>query len=105
MTSLGVGTHPIPSVCVCGGVGVGLDACCSVAAQYCTQPAGRAYCALQIGFISAGQEPAMLELQRALFAQLTGGPLAVHDSATPSTQRQQLQDAGAGKVQSSAGGD
>jgi len=45
----------------------------------------------------------MLELQRALFAQLTGGPLAVHDSATPSTQRQQLQDAGAGKVQSSAG--
>ena len=45
----------------------------------------------------------MLELQRALFAQLTGGPLAAHDDATSSTQRQQLQDAGAGKVQSSAG--
>ena len=39
----------------------------------------------------------MLELQRALFAQLTGRPLATHDDATPSTQRQQLQDAGAGK--------
>ena len=39
----------------------------------------------------------MLELQRVLYGQLTGGPMTVHTDATPSTQRQQLQDAGVGR--------
>ena len=52
----------------------------------------------RIGFVSAGQEPAVLELQRVLYGQLVGSPLAAKEDATPSTQRQLLQEAAVGKA-------
>ena len=51
----------------------------------------------RIAFVSAGQEPAMLELQRAMHLQLVGQPMEETDSGTSESQRGTLETAAAGK--------
>ena len=51
----------------------------------------------RITFVSAGQEPAMLELQRAMHLQLVGQPMEEKDTGTPESQRGVLETAAAGK--------
>ena len=51
----------------------------------------------RITFVSAGQEPAMLELQRTMHLQLAGQPLDEKNAGTSESQREALQMAAAGK--------
>ena len=46
----------------------------------------------RIGYISAGQEPALVSLQRTLFLQLTGSPMPARSDATAVAQRELLLD-------------
>ena len=39
----------------------------------------------KIGFVSAGQSPATLDVQRTLYAQLVGSNMEVNSSATPAS--------------------
>ena len=47
----------------------------------------------RIGFVSAGQQPAVLELQRQLYSQLSGEALPANAGATVASQRELLQAA------------
>ena len=47
----------------------------------------------RIGFVSAGQQPAVLELQRQLYSQLVGEAMPPKAGATTSSQRELLQAA------------
>jgi hypothetical protein len=51
----------------------------------------------RITFVSAGQEPATLELQRTMHLQLVGQPLDEKNAGTSESQREALQTAAAGK--------
>ena len=51
----------------------------------------------RIAFVSAGQEPGILELQRALCMQLVGQPMDDTNAGTSESQREALQKAAAGK--------
>jgi hypothetical protein len=51
----------------------------------------------RITFVSAGQEPAMLELQRVMHLQLVGHPMEEKDTGTSESQREALENAAAGK--------
>jgi hypothetical protein len=50
-----------------------------------------------IGWVSVGQQPSILEMQRVLYQQLVGEPMAVKDGATVATQLSDLQAACIGK--------
>ena len=51
-------------------------------------------CAFErIGWVSVGQTPAVMEMQRVLFQQLTAGPMPVKDGANAATQLEDLQAA------------
>ena len=51
----------------------------------------------RITFVSAGQEPATLELQRTMHLQLVGQPLDEKNAGTSESQREALQKVAAGK--------
>ena len=51
----------------------------------------------RITFVSAGQEPAMLELQRTMHLQLVGEPMEEKSTGTSESQREALQKVAAGK--------
>ena len=51
----------------------------------------------RIGWVSVGQTPNIMEVQRSLFAQLTGAPMPSKDSASVETQLEDLQTACKGK--------
>ena len=51
----------------------------------------------RIGFASAGQEPATMELQRVLFLQYTGTAMEVKADASISSQRQMLAESAEGQ--------
>ena len=51
----------------------------------------------RIGWVSIGQAPNIMEMQRTLFEQLTGEPMPVKDGATTQTQLEDLQAACKGK--------
>ena len=51
----------------------------------------------RIAFVSVGQEPAVLELQRVMHLQLCGKPMEEESSGTPESQREALQTMSAGK--------
>ena len=51
----------------------------------------------RIAFVSAGQEPATLELQRVMHLQLVGQPMEEKSTGTSESQRGALQNAAAGK--------
>jgi hypothetical protein len=50
-----------------------------------------------IGWVSVGQTPSIMEMQRVLYQQLTGNPMVVKDNATAVAQLADLQAACAGK--------
>ena len=51
----------------------------------------------RIGWVSIGQTPAILDMQRALFRQLTGSSMPVKSDATVESQLADLKEACVGK--------
>jgi hypothetical protein len=51
----------------------------------------------RIAFVTAGQEPVTLELQRAMYVQLVGQPMDEKSTGTSESQREALQQMAAGK--------